>query len=163
MLQRLVEMRGDVDGFLAGGGVEHEQNFLRLDQVAQADQFLHQRLVNLQPAGGVENQHVAVVRSGEIQRFAGDFQNVRLAAFDENRHFNLFAERFQLVHGRRAINVRRHEQRLAALLLQQPRELAAGSGFAGAVQTDHQDASRIAAEIQRRRCASRAGPPVRRG
>ena len=81
MLQRLVEMRGDVDGFLAGGGVEHEQNFLRLHQVAQADQFLHQRLVNLQPAGGVENQSVAVVGPGEIQRLAGDFQNIRFAAF----------------------------------------------------------------------------------
>jgi hypothetical protein len=32
--------------------------------------------------------------------------------------------------------------------LEQPREFAAGSGFAGAVQTDHQDASWIGAQIQ---------------
>ncbi len=30
MLQRLVKMRGDIHRFLAGGGVEHEQNFLGL-------------------------------------------------------------------------------------------------------------------------------------
>ena len=147
-LQRLIEMRGDVHGFLAGGGVEHQQDFLRLHQVAQTNQFLHQRLVNLQPAGGVENQHVAAVRFCEIERFTGDFRNVRFAAFHEDRQFKLFAERVQLVHGRRAINVRRHEQRLAALLLEQSREFAAGSGFAGAVQTDHQDATGIGTEIQ---------------
>ena len=138
-LQRLIKMRGDVDGFLAGGGVQHEQNFLRLHEVAQAHQFLHQRRVNLQTPGGVENQNVATVGSGKIQGFAGDFQNVRFAAFQKNRNFNLFAERFKLVHGRRAVNVRRHEQRLASLLLQQPRELAARSRLAGAVQADHQN------------------------
>ena len=148
-LQRLVEMRGHVDGFLAGGGVEHEQDFLRLHEVAQPDEFLHQRLVNLQPAGGIENQNVAAVGLGKIEGFAGNFQNIRFAAFDEDGNLNLFAERFQLVHRRRAVNVRRHEQRLASLFLEQPRELAARSGFARAVQTDHQDAAGIAAEIQR--------------
>jgi hypothetical protein len=40
-------------------------------------QFLHQRLVNLQAAGRVENEGVAVILPGEIQRLAGDFQDVR--------------------------------------------------------------------------------------
>ena len=111
-VQRLVKMRGDVDGFLAGRGVEHEQNFLRLHEVAQAHQFLHERLVNLQTPGGVENQNVALICFREIQRLAGDFQNVRLAAFHKNRRVNLFAERFQLIHRRRTVNIRRHEQRL---------------------------------------------------
>ena len=66
MFSALIEMRGDVDRFLAGGGIEHEQNFLRLDQVAQADQFLHERFVDLQTAGGIENQRVAIVRAREI-------------------------------------------------------------------------------------------------
>ena len=46
-LQRGIKMRGDVDGFLAGGGVEHEQNFLWLHEVAQAHEFLHERFINL--------------------------------------------------------------------------------------------------------------------
>ena len=153
-MQRLVEMRGDVDGFLAGGGVEHEQDFLRLHEVTQADELLHQRLVNLQPPGCVKNQNVAAVGSGKIQSFAGDFLNVRLAALQENRNFNLFAERFQLIHCRRAINVRCHEQRLATLLLEQPRELAAGGRFAGTVQSDHQNGTWIRIELQR--CILRA-------
>ena len=129
MLQRLVEMRGDVDRFLAGGGVEHEQNFLRLDEIAQADQFLHQRFVDLQTAGGVEDQRVAIVGLGEVQRLAGDLQNIRFALLHEDRNFDLFAERLQLVHGRRTINVRRDEQRRAALLEQQLGELARWKSF----------------------------------
>ena len=39
---------------------------------------------------------------------------------------------------------------MAALFLEQPRELAAGGGFARAVQADHQHAGRVAGEIERR-------------
>src|ERR1039458_8335968 len=109
-LQRLVKMRGDVDGFLAGGGVEDEQNFRRLHEVAQPDEFLHQRFVHLQSPGSVENQNVTAAGPGEIQSFAGNFQNIGFTAFDEDGNFNLFAERFQLIHRRRAVYVRSHEQ-----------------------------------------------------
>jgi len=114
-LQRLIEMRGHVHGFLSGGGVEHEQNFLRLHEVTQADELLHERLVNLQPACRVENQNVAIIRFRVIQRFTGDFQDIRFTALHEHRQFKLFAERFELVHGRRAVDVRGDEQRLPAL------------------------------------------------
>src|SRR5471030_617434 len=91
-VQRRIEMRGDVDGFLAGGGVEYEQNFLRLHEVAQAHEFLHERFVNLQTPGGVEDDDVTIICLRKIQRLARDFQNVRLAAFQKNRNVNLFAE-----------------------------------------------------------------------
>ena len=102
----------------------------------------------MQSSGGVENQNVAAAGFGEIEGFAGNFQNIRFAAFDEDGNFNLFAERFQLIHRRRAVYVRSHEQRLASLFLEQPREFAARGGFARTVQTDHQDATGAAAEIQ---------------
>jgi hypothetical protein len=147
--QRGIEMRGDVDGFLAGGGVEHEQNFLRLHKIAQADEFLHERLINLQPPGGVEDEGVAIIGFREVEGFAGDLQNVRLAAFQEHGDLDLFAERFELVHGRRTINVRGDKQRQAALLEQQFGELAGRGGLARTVQADHQDTGRIAGKIQR--------------
>ena len=110
---------------------------------------MHERFVNLQTTGGVEDDDVAAIRVGKCQRLARDLQNIRLAALQKNRNANLFAKRFQLIHRRRAINVRRHEQRRAALFCQQFCQLAAGSGFAGAVQADHQHAARIAGKIQR--------------
>src|SRR5690242_14098146 len=80
-VQRLIEVRGDIHSFLAGGGIEHQQNFLRLDEVAQPHELLHERLVNLQPTGGVENNDVAIVQLRERKRFLGNFQHVRFAAF----------------------------------------------------------------------------------
>ena len=70
------------------------------------------------------------------------FRHVRFAALHEHGNVELFAQRFELVHGRRAIHIRRDEQRLATLLVEEPRELAGGSGFARAMQADHQDATR---------------------
>lgn len=79
-------MRGNVDGFLARGGVEHEENFLRLHKVAQANEFLHEHLVDLQAAGGVEENHVAAGELGELLGVAGDFEHVRFAALHEGGH-----------------------------------------------------------------------------
>src|ERR1035437_2493830 len=73
-------MRGDVHGFLTGRGVQHQQNFRRLHEVAQPHEFLHERLVNLQTSGGVENNDVAIIGLGEVERFPRNFQKVRFAA-----------------------------------------------------------------------------------
>ena len=72
-VQRLIKMRRHIHRFLAGGGIEHEQNFLRLNEVAQTNQFLHERAVNLQTSGGVEDKRIAIIRLGEFQRAPGDF------------------------------------------------------------------------------------------
>ena len=53
----LVEAFGDADGFLAGHRVGHEQHFDRLGAVADGDKLIHERVVNLQTAGGVEDDH----------------------------------------------------------------------------------------------------------
>src|SRR5581483_3614630 len=112
------------------------------------DQFLDERFVDLQPSGGVENQRVAIVLLRIFERAASDFEDVGFALADEDRDFDLLAEGFQLIHGGRTKNVRSHQQRGAALLEEQPGELGAGGGFAGAVQTHHQYAGRVAAQIQ---------------
>ena len=88
-------MRRHIDGFLAGGCIQHQQGFLRFDQVAQADQLLHQRLINVQPSGRVEDERVAVVGAGELQRLAGDALHVRLALPREHGQAGLLAEPFE--------------------------------------------------------------------
>jgi len=62
-VQRLVELIGHVDRFLAGHAIHHQQNFGGVDHVADVHQLLHQELVDLQPASGVhEDQVVALSR-----------------------------------------------------------------------------------------------------
>ena len=141
--QCLVKMRGDADRLLPGGGVEHEQDFARLNPVAKLDEFLHQRLVDLQPAGGVENDHVNAVRLGLGHRAVGDLEHVLFAAHQETRQIKLPGQGLDLVHRGGPVNVRADEQRFAILGGEQAGELAAGGGFAGAVQAAHHQAERL--------------------
>ena len=76
-------MRGYADGLLSGGGVEHEQNFTRLNPVAQPDEFLHQRFVDLQSAGCIEDDHVDAVLLGLGHRSVGDLVDVLFTAHQE--------------------------------------------------------------------------------
>src|SRR2546430_11962880 len=65
-------------------------------------------------------------------RSTSDFQYVRFAALDEDWNLQFLAERFELVHRGGPINIRRNQQRRAALFFQKPGKFAAGGGFAGA-------------------------------
>jgi hypothetical protein len=64
----------------------------------------------------------------------------------------LFAERFELIHGRRAIDVGRHQEHAAPLLLEQLGELARRRGLARPMEADHQDARRVARGPERGIC-----------
>jgi hypothetical protein len=81
---------------------------LRFHQIAQPDQFLDQRFVDLQSTGGIENQGVAVVRPREIQRFTGNLKHVRLAAMQVHGKLELLAQFLELVHRRGAVHVGCH-------------------------------------------------------
>ena len=54
----LVERLRDGDRFLAGHRVEDEQDVRRLRRLAHRGELLHQRLVDVQPAGRVEDDDV---------------------------------------------------------------------------------------------------------
>ena len=57
----LLERLGDVDGLLAGHRVEDEQDVERLHRVADPRELVHQRLVDVEPAGGVDDDDVEAV------------------------------------------------------------------------------------------------------
>ena len=138
--QRLVKMRSDADRLLPRGSVEHEQNFARLNPVAKPDEFLHHCIIDLQPAGGVENDHVDAVRLGLGHRAVGDLEHVLLAAHQETWQTELLGQGFELIHRGGAVNIRANEQRFAILVGEQAGEFSAGGGFAGAVQAAHHEA-----------------------
>jgi hypothetical protein len=74
------ELLGDVDGVLAGHGVDDEQDRVRLDRVADVDELVHQRLVDVQAPGRVDDEHVLALGLGAIQRPARDVDRVALGA-----------------------------------------------------------------------------------
>ena len=62
----LRELLGDVDRVLAGHRVDDEQDRVRLDRVADAHELGHQLLVDVQAAGGVDDDHVLALVLGAI-------------------------------------------------------------------------------------------------
>ena len=54
---------------LAGHGVGDEENFLRIQDLLQRLHLVHQLLVDVQTAGGIDDEHVAGVVDGLAPRF----------------------------------------------------------------------------------------------
>ena len=105
------------DGLLAGHRVEDEQRVRRLDRVADALELVHQLLVDLEAAGGVDDHRVERGRRARARapRVAASTGSLRVGAVD--RHADLRAELLELVDRGRALEVGGDEAGLAALLL----------------------------------------------
>ena len=147
-LQRLVERLGAVDGVLAGHAVDDQVDLVRLDACGRsASSCVHQLVVDVQPAGRVENHDVGAVSLGVLARRVWQTATGSLAPGSEvDRHAELLAEHVQLVDGRGTLQVGGDQQRLARRALEQPAQLAAGGRLAGALQAaQHQHGRRRAA------------------
>ena len=141
---RLVERVGDVHRFLTGHRVDDEQRVVRLDRGVDRAQLVHQLGVDLETAGGVDDHDVATEPLRLRDRAARDVH--RIGRLGEERDLDAFREHAQLLDRGRALEVGADEQRLQALRLQQPRELARGGRLSGALQArEHHDRRRLRA------------------
>lgn len=73
--QLFVERIGDGDGVLAGHGVNDEQDFLRGDGLLDLRELVHQRFIDVQAAGRIQQHRIkaviARVRDGFFRRDDG--------------------------------------------------------------------------------------------
>ena len=158
----LVEGAREVDRVLAGQRVGHQQRLVRPHPVAHRRELAHQLLVDVQPAGGIQDHHVEPLARCGLERARGDRER-RLARHDRQAlDARLARQHRELLLRRRALHVERGEQRLLPLAgPEAQRELGAGRGLARALQPDHQHHPRRRAgerEIaRRRRPAARPG------
>ena len=135
----------DVDRLLAGHRVEDEEDVRRLRGVAHAHELVHQLLVDVQPAGGVEDDDVLAPALRRLQAVLHDLDRIlRVAAVDGD--LDLAAELLELVDRGGALEVGGDERRLLPLLAQQQRELGGGGRLARALEAGEQDHRRRAAE-----------------
>ena len=67
----LVEVAGEIDRVLAGQRVGDEQDLVRPRGVADLRHLLHQRLVDMRAAGGVEDDDVVALQARRPARRAG--------------------------------------------------------------------------------------------
>ena len=103
------------DGVLTGHCVDHEQNFVRVDRGLDGLELVHERLVDVQTACGVEEDHVVAVPHGVSDGCLCDIDRVCLAHF-ENGNAELSADDLQLLDGGGTVNVAGREQRIFVLL-----------------------------------------------
>ena len=109
------EALGDVDRVLAGQAVDDEQDLGRVGGGGDRLHLGHQRLVDVEAAGGVEQQHVVALQLRRLERAPGDLD--RLLAGDDRQRVDvgLAAEHRQLLLRGRAGDVERRHQHLLAL------------------------------------------------
>ena len=70
--EALVEVGGGVDGVLAGHGVGDEENFAGVEELFEALHLAHQLFVDVQAAGGVDDERVAAHDAGFAAGFLGE-------------------------------------------------------------------------------------------
>ena len=101
-----------------------------------ADQLVHQGIVDLQAACGIENDDVIAVVTGICHGLFGD----KLGLFGthrENGDVDLLADDLQLLDSGRTVDVTRDKQRAAALAAVVPAQLGGVGGFTVALQAAH--------------------------
>src|SRR5205085_1039784 len=86
---RLGELLGDVDGVLAGHGVDDEQHVVGAGDLADPHELVHEGLVHVQAAARVDDEDVLAVLLGLLARPGGDVHRVGVRAALVNRRTTL--------------------------------------------------------------------------
>ena len=130
----------DVDRILPGQRIDDEQGFTRLGDRRHRLHLVHQRAIDVEAAGGIEQQHIDRLQAGGIQRALGDGRRGLAGDDRQRRDIDLCAQHRQLLLRGRAVDVeRRHQHLLAVLLADQLAELGSGRGLARALKPNHHD------------------------
>ena len=108
--------------------------------------LLHQRFIDVQAAGGVDDEHVCHAALGLFERRARDVRRRDAVGRAPELRADLLRQPLELQDGGGPTHVRAHEQHALALALDEPaRELRGRGGLAGALQAREQYDDRAAA------------------
>ena len=147
--QYVVKGFGGVGGVLTGHAVHHEEGFDRVQQAVQVADFVHQRVVNVQATGGIDDEDVHLLPLGGIQRTRGDVSRFFAGFRGDEDGADLFGQGFQLLYRRRAVHVGGNEADFFLVVNKFFREFGAGGGFAGALQAcQEDDGGRLSGEVE---------------
>ena len=135
----IIEMFRHRDRLLTESGIRHQEDFAGAGHLLDLHQFPDHGFIDLQPAGGVNDQIIRAGTAGFLQGVHGEHGNVLRGAVRIDRHTNRFRQNFQLIDGSRAVHVRRGKLNFFAFFLQVESQFSGGGGLPAAVETDHHD------------------------
>ncbi len=140
------------DGVLADHGVDHEQDLVGRDRVADVGGLLHHLLVDAQAAGGVDDDDVVLQAAGLVDGAAGHLDRVADAAARLGRvdgDLGALAHDLELLDGVGPLEVGGDQHGRVALLAQPPGELAREGCLARALEArQHDDGGRGLGEAE---------------
>ena len=140
-IQGVVKGLGGVYRVLTDHGVHHQKDLGGLHSGLDIPQLVHQLLVHMEPAGGVQKDHVVAVGCGVLHGGPGDVHRVGLAHLEDG-DVQLFAYHLQLLDGGGAVDIAGGQQGpLAVLFFHQPGQLGAVGGLARALEAHHHNDS----------------------
>ena len=148
----VVEPLRDADGVLPRHPVGHEEGLVGRHRGLERPQLAHHLLVDLRPAGGVHQHRPRPGVQRRLDAPPHDAHHVLRTRLRVDADARLGREQDQLVHRRRAVHVRRHQERGLLLPLEALRQLRRRRGLPGALQADEEDdRGRHAREADRHR------------
>ncbi len=142
------ERLGHVDRFLAGHRVDDEERLGGLERRAQVGDLRHQRGIDGEAAGGVDDDGVANLLAGGFQAGFGDGEDRGAGGGAEDGHVQRLAEGLELIRGGRPVRVRGDEDRPTALLDHVAGQLGGAGRLARALQADEHDDGRIPRQME---------------
>ena len=146
-IQPLVEALSGVHRVLTGHGVHDQHDLVWLDGGLDVFQLVHQSLVHMQTAGGVQKHHVVTVLTGVEDGLLRRLHRI-LGSLFKHGNPQLFAADLQLLNGGGTVNVAGDQQRILPLPLHQSGQLAAVGGFTRALQThQHDDCRAVGVDV----------------
>ena len=144
-----VEVLGRGDGVLAGEPVHDQQRLARGGRVADPLDLGHQGVVDGEPAGGVEHDHVVAAERGLLFGAFGDGDGVLARHDGQGVDADLEAEDGELFHRGRALRVERgHQHALAVAVLEAFGELGGRRRLARALEAHDEDRGRRVVDAQ---------------
>ena len=131
-------------------GVNNEQGLNGLQLLVQHRDFLHQRVVNGQATGRVNQQHINVMTARVVECGACNIKRRAAGVRREPLGPGLLGHGFQLLDGSGAVDVSRDGQHLLLALFDQVLgQLGRGRGFARPLQAGHQnDGGRLCSQVE---------------
>ncbi len=107
---------------------------MRLDDLLDLRELLHQLLIDMQTPAGIDDQHVLAFGDGAVTRPGRDLHWIAIGALFIDGSARLSADLDQLLDGSRSIHVAgRHRDGRSVLLSQVSRELCGRGRLAGSL------------------------------
>ena len=165
----VTEGLGSLDGVLADHRVDDEEDFIWVHSVADIASLRHERFVDTEAAGGIDDDHVVLGALGFLDTGLGDGNRVAvggahlvLAGVDgragvrrEGGHAGALAHDLELLDRARTLEVTGHEHGRVSVLRQVLGELAGERRLTGTLKAgEHDDGGRVLRELEATRLAA---------